>query len=472
MIVQARGHLWRLDSVSADTVTETSLDNPEAKARTFFLPFEAAGISIKQMGLPPAQAGDSVVHDLFLRATRMTMMHGTAPLASLQRSRVIPTNYQLVPVMMALDMPRVRLLIAVSLGKPIEAGLITLELLARKQAGRVLVLTPANLREQWRDAFDHFFHVPLELLSTSEIRKLGRRLPPGANPWGHFPYVVASIDYAKHDTVKNLILHQNWDLVIVDEAHGSAAPALGARGAADKERYDFVQRLARQCQHLILATATPHNGYSASFASLLRMLDETQEGNRISYPLGLVDGDVNEPIIRRQRAKRHIVQRRRKDVQDWFKREHKRSPFPKRNSKEVLIEPSKPELEADEISGFLLKQAGAQVPYRGVLHKTSEGALGALSSLTKPEVFGRLVRRTLELLHDGQEGACDKACYEYLLTYENQWVHGSLDRTLIMPLLHELTGVMWEQVSSNDHFDRHAGALGSGGRDDRTPQAW
>lgn len=347
MIVQARGHLWRLDNVSADTLTGTSLDNPEAKARTFFLPFEGTGISVKQMGLPPAEAGDGVVHDLFLRATRMTMMHGTAPLASLQRSRVIPTNYQLVPVMMALDMPRVRLLIAddVGLGKTVEAGLITLELLARKQAERVLVLTPANLREQWREAFDHFFHVSLEPLSSPEIRKLGRRLPPGANPWGHFPYVVASIDYAKQDTVKNLILHQDWDLVIVDEAHGSAAPALGARGAGDKERYDFVQKLARRCKHLVLATATPHNGYSASFASLLRMLDETQEGNRISYPLGLVDGDINEPIIRRQRAKRHVVQRRRKDVQNWFEREHKRSPFPKRNSKEVLIEPSKPELE-------------------------------------------------------------------------------------------------------------------------------
>ena len=347
MIIQARGHLWRLDSVGAETVTGTSLDNPETKARTFFVPFEAAGISIKQMGLPPKEAGDSVVHDLFLRATRMTMMHGTAPLASLQRSRVIPTNYQLVPVMMALDMPRVRLLIAddVGLGKTIEAGLITLELLARKQAERVLVLTPANLREQWRDAFSHFFHMPLESLSTSEIRKLGRRLPPGANPWGHFPYVVASIDYAKQDTVKNLILQQTWDLVIVDEAHGSAAPAIGVRGSANKERYDFVQQLARRAKHLVLATATPHNGYSASFASLLRMLDETEEGGTITYPLGLVDGDVQTPIIRRQRAARHVVQRRRQDVQDWFEREHKRSPFPKRNSKEVLIEPSKPELE-------------------------------------------------------------------------------------------------------------------------------
>lgn len=119
------------------------------------------------------------------------------------------------------------------------------------------------------------------------------------------------------------------------------------------------------------------------------------------------------------------------------------------------------ELESDEISGFLLKQSGAQVPYRIVLHETSEGGLGAVSSLTKPEVFGRLIRRTLELLHDGQEGGCDKACYECLLTYENQWVHQALDRTLIMPLLRELTQVAWEQVSSNDHFDRLMSACGS-----------
>jgi SNF2 family DNA or RNA helicase len=348
MIIQARNRLWRVDSVTAKTATGTSIDNPNLASRIFFVPLEGKGMRVAAMDYPPATAGDAALHDLFLRATRITMMHSTAPLASLQRSRVIPTNYQLVPVMMALDMPRVRLLIAddVGLGKTIEAGLIAVELLARKQAERVLVLTPANLKEQWREALLHFFHLEFEPLSSTEIRKVGKRLPPGANPWAHFPFVIASIDYAKQDSVKNLILSQRWDLVIVDEAHGAGAPIAGSRTTATKERYEFVRDLAHRCEHLILATATPHNGYTASFASLLRMLDETLTShNHITYPLGLVDGDLTSPIIRRQRAARHVIQRRRQDVQAWFERENKRSPFPERNSQEIFIEPSKAELE-------------------------------------------------------------------------------------------------------------------------------
>jgi len=317
VIVEARGRLWRVDQATRNTITGTSIDNPDLEPRTFYLPLEQAGIRLAAMDRPPGEPGDAALHDLFLRATRMTMMHGTAPLASLQRSRVIPTNYQLVPVMMALDMPRVRLLIAddVGLGKTIEAGLITVELLARKQAERVLVLTPPNLKEQWRDAFRHFFHLEFESLSGPEIRKLDRRLPPGANPWAHFPYIIASIDYAKRDAVRHLILSQRWDLVIIDEAHGVSAPVQGSRGGASKERHEFARELARRCRHLVLATATPHNGYTVSFASLLRLLDEVaEERGRVLQALDLVAGDDVEPRIHRQRAGRHVVQRRRQDV--------------------------------------------------------------------------------------------------------------------------------------------------------------
>ena len=71
----------------------------------------------------PEIVGNYSAQDLVIRAFKLSMIHGTAPLLSLQRSRVVPELFQLVPVVMSLDMPKVRMLIAddVGLGKTIEA---------------------------------------------------------------------------------------------------------------------------------------------------------------------------------------------------------------------------------------------------------------------------------------------------------------------------------------------------------------
>ena len=62
-----------------------------------------------------------------------------------------PRAYQLVPLLMALRLPVVRLLIAddVGIGKTIEAGLILRELIDRGEADRFAVLCPPHLVEQW-----------------------------------------------------------------------------------------------------------------------------------------------------------------------------------------------------------------------------------------------------------------------------------------------------------------------------------
>lgn len=56
-------------------------------------------------------------------------------------------DYQLDPVVRAVQMPRVNLLVAddVGLGKTIEAGMVALELLIRHRARKMLIVCPASL---------------------------------------------------------------------------------------------------------------------------------------------------------------------------------------------------------------------------------------------------------------------------------------------------------------------------------------
>lgn len=335
-VIENRNRLWRVDRVEGDEVIATALGGSAADTHRFYSPIES--ISEGRLDPPnPRHIGNPQYQRLLLQSHQLSMLHGTAPLVSLQRSRVIPTEYQLTPVVMALDMPRVRMLLAddVGLGKTIEAGLITSELLARNRAERILIITPANLREQWKDAFNHFFHIDAEIISTRHRKAMEKELPPGANPWEHHSKLIASIDYAKQPSVRNQILEQDWDLCIIDEAHNAAKPhQTSADQTVDMQRWNVATDLADHAKHLLLLTATPHNGYSDSFASLLRMLD-----------VGAVSGPQHDPVINRDVAKKHVVQRRRDDVKEWFKDGDQKSPFPERDQDEVYVRPTTYEKE-------------------------------------------------------------------------------------------------------------------------------
>lgn len=339
-VVQNRNRLWRVDSVEGEEVVATALAGGAADRHRFYYPIE--NIVEGRLDPPnPELLGNPQYQRLLLEAHKLSMLHGMAPLVSLQRSRVVPTEYQLTPVVMALDMPRVRMLLAddVGLGKTIEAGLITSELLARNRANRILIITPATLRDQWKDAFNHFFHIDAHIISTRHRKAMEKELPPGANPWEYYPQLIASIDYVKQPSVRNQILEQDWDLCIIDEAHNAAKPhQTSADQNIDMQRWTIATELANHIEHLLLLTATPHNGYSDSFASLLRMLD-----------VGAVSGPQHDPVINRDLARSHVVQRRRDDVKEWFKNaDGEESPFPDRDQDEVYVRPTTYEKEALE----------------------------------------------------------------------------------------------------------------------------
>lgn len=329
MIVEARRRLWRVDSIDPRTETATVVSvSGQPSRHELYLPIE----DVKPAGFPPpdlGRIGTPRFQKMLMQSLGFNLMHSSAVLTGLQRSGVIPMPFQLVPVIMALNLPRARLLIAddVGLGKTIEAGLILSELVTRNKANRVLIVTPANLCEQWQETMNRFFHFDFRIISKRQRRVLERELMVGGNPWVRFSKLIVSVDYVKQDEVLGEALAEPWDLVIIDEAHKVAKPHQTTKGSDPKmKRYHLGKKLASSTDHLLLLTATPHNGYRDTFASLLRLLNPE-----------IVKGQIPDITIRKNVAKNHVCQRRRSDVEDWFRISDEKSPFPKADRKELFV---------------------------------------------------------------------------------------------------------------------------------------
>lgn len=325
-VVRIRERLWRIDRVLEKEFAATPLDGRDTDERRFHMLLEH--VESGEVPLPGAESiGSPQEQKLILDAYRLSLLHGTAPILGLQRSRAIPTDYQLVPLLLAMGEERVRMLIAdsVGTGKTIEAGLVLAELLARGRVRRILIAVPANLREQWQDALDHFFHISSVVVAGHLMPALQRQLLPGQSVWSANDVVVASIDYLKTRT--QTVLAHGWDAIVIDEAHLCAKPHTQSQSSIpDMERWRFAEAAALNCKHLLLLTATPHNGYSDSYSSLFTMLDSS-----------LVSETPAGVAIRREAAKKHVVQRRRDDIEAWYREREMESPFPKRDPDEILV---------------------------------------------------------------------------------------------------------------------------------------
>jgi len=112
-------------------------------------------------------------------------------------------------------------------------------------------------------------------------------------------------------------------------------------------------------------------------------------------------------------------------------------------------------LGESELDGFLAPGLEESVPCRLVLYETTVGGSGVLASLAEQGRLHMAVARARELLHEGDpEGGCERACYDCLLSFYNQRDHELLDRTLVLPFLQSLEGVVVERVAGEDELDR------------------
>lgn len=305
--VQARGLRWEI-------VTSQNL-GPQTLYRLRGL--ENAVLGNELDVLFPFEAIEPIAHDwrpdrasplanwlVYHQAFQLEQALGASALLSVQPGRLRLEPYQLVPVLRAIRMSRVRLLLAdgVGLGKTIQAGLVITELVARRLAHRVLIVSPAGpLLQQWELEMAERFGLRLEVIDRAKLDEVRRTQELGANPFDHIPLALASIDFLKQERVLDQLERASYDVVVVDEAHHCIDAGSG-QNREDSLRRRLAEVLARRSDALLLTTATPHDGHDRSFASLCELLDPS-----------LVDG---RGVLRGESYRAHVIRRLKKHVVD------------------------------------------------------------------------------------------------------------------------------------------------------------
>lgn len=331
-IVTCRNRQWVvLPSTIKDLIQLRPLSGNENEICGIYQSLGLEEIESAQFPLPNSESiQDHNAAKLLADATKLSLRNGAGPFRCLGRLSVRPRPYQLVPLLMALRLDRIRLLIAddVGIGKTIEAGLIAKEMLDRGEIKRLGVLCPPHLCDQWQKELQEKFHIDAAVVRSGTVGKLERSLPSSEHHiFSYYRHIIVSLDYAKSDRRRGSFLAHCPDFIIVDEAHTCSNS--GSNRTKQQQRHQLIQEIAKKIdQHLLLLTATPHSGIEESFLSILGLLNPQFAQLELSR------------LTEKQRAQlaTHFIQRRRADVKRWLGNE---TPFPERESLEQPYKLSK-----------------------------------------------------------------------------------------------------------------------------------
>ena len=251
-----------------------------------------------------ARPDDPRVFAAYLQALRWGCVTSTDPtlFQAPLRAGIVPKTYQLEPLRKALALPRVNLLLAddVGLGKTIEAGLILQELLLRQRVHRVVIAAPASVVLQWRDELSQRFGLGFVIYDKAYVNARRRERGFGVNAWTTHRFFLISHNLLRDE--EHLAGLRGWlgdfcpgSLFLLDEAH-VASPSSESRYVIDSQTTGAVREVARRCEHRLFLSATPHNGHSSAFSTLLELLDP----QRFTRGVPVKDDSVLRPIMVRR----------------------------------------------------------------------------------------------------------------------------------------------------------------------------
>ncbi|NOX35301.1 MAG: DEAD/DEAH box helicase family protein [Deltaproteobacteria bacterium] len=159
--------------------------------------------------------------------------------------------------------PRVLLSDETGLGKTIEACLILHKLLMTQRAGRILIIVPESLSNQWFIELYRKFNLSFMIFNEdycSGIEQENSR----TNPFLEHQLCIVSLDFLKNEKRQTQIIQAGWDMIVIDEAHHITD---------DEKTFLPVKTLAAESFGLMLLTATPEQMGVKNHFLHLKLLD-------------------------------------------------------------------------------------------------------------------------------------------------------------------------------------------------------
>src|ERR1700691_1330556 len=259
-------------------------------------------LEIGETGRPWSFDADGGLMRLASEAYRIRLAHLFGAYLAIRASQIEGLPHQITAVYGEM-LPRhpLRFLLAddPGAGKTIMAGLLIKELLIRGDLHRCLIVCPGNLAEQWQDELYQRFQLPFEILTNDKLESART-----GNWFSENPMAICRLDkLSRNEDVQAKLANTDWDLVVCDEAHKMSATFYGNEVKYTK-RYRIGQLLGQLTRHLLLMTATPHNGKPEDFQLFMALLDSDRFEGQARDGVHTVDAsDLMRRLVKEQLLK-------------------------------------------------------------------------------------------------------------------------------------------------------------------------
>lgn len=216
---------------------------------------------------------------------RLSFGHLANPAFATETSNIDPLPHQRIAVYdHMLRQPRLRFLLAddAGAGKTIMTGLYIREMLSRRLLRRVLIVPPAGLVGNWQRELQILFNLDFSVVAGADAKDTNPFVGNGSDR------VIVSVDTMAGERMFARLREAvvaPYDLIVFDEAHKLSVDRGNDLRIRKTDRYrlaealagvrglDQVWQLPWSSHHLLLLTATPHQGKEYPYYGLWRLLN-------------------------------------------------------------------------------------------------------------------------------------------------------------------------------------------------------